>query len=248
MIDVRIVCSHDALKLAEMLMRLLEAEQHRVRLAYGRQALGELEEARGAEDAVLLIWSPNARAQTYMLEWAHNIDPRRLVEIARDASDWPSIKRVAGVIDFTSWRGQRGARAWKALTERLNDIERALGPYRLPTKTMAAMGLVGVAAVAGAVMIRTNNVEPQVEPVPLEEIAATDPGLGIGGPLSAMEPASIEEELHVRHFRQFEPIEALPHEALASVPELEQFELRDRTLLERLAAYNPLRRLDDDPT
>ena len=95
MIDVRIICTHDAVKLAEMLTRLLEAEEHRVRLTYGRQAMSELEEARDARDAVLLIWSPDARSQTYMLEWARNIDPVALVEIARGRAIGRASKRKA---------------------------------------------------------------------------------------------------------------------------------------------------------
>jgi len=248
MIDVRIVCTHDAVKLAEMLMRLLEAEEHRVRLSYGRQALGELEEARAARDAVLLIWSPNARSQTYMLEWARNIEPSRLVELASDTSDWPSIKRHAAVIDFSNWRGQRGARSWKALNERLNELARSLGPWQPPTKALLAMGFASVAAVAGVVMVRgTATVENAITPSPLEDVATNDPSAGVGGPLDAVEPASLEDELlHVRQFRTPERIEALPLAPLAHLPEFEEYELRNRTLLERLTALNPLRRDSDD--
>jgi hypothetical protein len=251
MIDIRIVCSHDAVKLAETLMRLLEAEEHRVRLTYGRQALSELEDARGARDAVLLIWSPNARSQTYMLEWVRNIEPARLVEIAREthANDWPPIKRLAAVIDFTNWRGQRGARSWKALTERLDAITRALGPPTLPTRTLLAASVAGMAAVVGVAMVRGDGpVETQIGPTPLSEVAVTQPNAGVGGPLNATEPASLEDGvLRVRHFRHIELIEPLPVEPLANLPEYEEYELRNRTLLERLNAYNPLRRASDDP-
>ncbi len=250
MIDVHMVCSHDALKLAEMLMRLLEAEEHRVRLSYGRQALGALDEAAGSPDAVILIWSPNARAQTYMHAWAQRIEPRRLVELALGASDWPTIKRVAPVIDFTGWRGQRGARPWKALTERLHAVAGALGPHRAPTKAMMAIGLAGVAAVASAVMTRPETPIEHLEVgAPLEELTATDSHIGVGGPLTAIEPASIEDEvLSMRRFRAIEPITDQATDPLAPVPEFELLELRDRTFLERLNAYNPLRRRSQEPT
>jgi hypothetical protein len=248
MIDIRIICAHDAASLAETLMRLLEAEQHRVRLTYGRQSLHELDEACGEQSAVLLIWSPNARSQSYMLGWAHKIDPARLIEVARDTSDWPVIKRRSPVIDFTNWRGQRGARAWKALNERLGAIARAFEPQKLPAKTLLAAGVAGVAAVAGAVMIRVEPpVENQIAATPFEEAAILNPDDGVGGPLSAVEPASLEDDvLRVRRFQAVSPIDAGPAEPLAQLPELEGFELRDRTLLERLNAYNPLRRQDSE--
>lgn len=243
MINVRIVCTHDAVTLAETLTRLLEAEEHRVRLTYGRQALSELEGARDARDAVLLIWSPNARTQTYMIEWARNIEPSRLIEIARGTSDWPTIKRLAAVIDFTQWRGERGARAWKTLNERLGAIARALAPPKpVPAKALLAMGFASAAAVAGAVVVRVNTpLEETVAPAPLEEIASADPASGVGGPLSAIEPASLEDEvLRVRHYPELEPLgaSAAPLEGLVRY---EEIELRDPTLRERIEAYNPLR-------
>jgi hypothetical protein len=246
MIDVRIVCTHDALKLAEMLTRLLEAEEHRVRLTFGRQAMSELEEASATRDAVLLIWSPNARSQSYMLEWARTIPPSRLVELSQGTSDAPALKRLAAVIDFTTWRGQRGARAWKALVDRLNAIAGALAPQRIPVKTFAAMGLASAAAVASAVVLGPG---PDIEPIsapPLEDLAAGDPDTGLGGPISALEPASLDDlELRVRHYRDLPAVEPLTSDPLARVPELEHFTLRDRTLLENLDRYNPLRRSDE---
>jgi hypothetical protein len=251
MIDVRIVCSHDAVKLAEMLTRLLEAEEHRVRLTYGRQALLELEEAREARDAVLLIWSPDARSQSYMLEWVRNIDPVRLVEISRGAHDFHPIKRLAAVIDFTNWRGQRGARAWKALTERLGVIARSLAPPApVPAKALMAMGVASMAAVAGAVMVRVHMpVDQGVTPAPLEEIAATDPASGVGGPLSAIEPDSLEDDLiRLRHYPELAPLDMPPATPLAPVADYEAPELRDPTLRERFdGAINTLRTLGDEP-
>lgn len=248
MIDIRIVCAHDAAKLAETLMRLLEAEQHRVRLTYGRQALHELDETQGGRGAVLLIWSPNARSQSYMREWARKIEPVRLIEIAHDTGDWPAIKRMSAVIDFTNWRGQRGARSWKALNERIGAIARAQEPPQLPTKTLLAAGVAGMAAVTGALMVRVNvPAENQIAPTPFEEVAILNPDDGVGGPLSAVEPASLEDDiLRVRHFRPVSLIDSSPGETLAALPKLESYELREPTLLERLSAYNPLRRDDSE--
>jgi hypothetical protein len=252
MIDVRIVCTHDAVKLAEMLMRLLEAEEHRVRLTYGRQALSELEDARTSHDAVVLIWSPDARSQTYMIEWARNVAPSRLIEIARGANDWPPIKRLAAVIDFTQWRGQRGARAWRTLTDRLGAMARALAPPKpVPAKALMAMGLASAAAVAGAVVVRMHadsTEQTAQQAAPFEEVAITDPASGVGGPLRAIEPASLDDEMLVlRHYPELAPLVADPAEPLAPVAEYREVELRDPTLLERLDAINPLRRADGEP-
>jgi DNA-binding NtrC family response regulator len=116
MIDVRIICTYDAAKLAETLTRLLEAEEHRVRLTIGRQAMTELDSALETRDAVLLIWSPDARSQTYMLEWARRIEEARVIDITL-TPDWPRLGRKSTVaIDFTQWRGERSERAaWNAL-------------------------------------------------------------------------------------------------------------------------------------
>jgi len=248
MIDVRIVCTHDAAKLAETLTRLLEAEEHRVRLTYGRQALLELEDAREARDAVLLIWSPDARSQTYMLEWARNIEPSRLIEIARGTTDYPAIKRLAAVIDFSQWRGQRGARAWKSLTERLATITRALSPQApVPAKAIWAVGIASAAAVAGAVVVRVNAPTEGLPVTPLEEVAAADMEVGVGGALTAIEPASFEEIIRLRRIPELEPIDMTPSVPLAPLPVYQEPELRDATILERLdGALNIIIGRDDE--
>jgi hypothetical protein len=209
--------------------------------------VSELEGARASRDAVLLIWSPNARSQSYMLEWAKSIEPARLVEIAHETGDWPAIKRIAPVIEFVGWRGQRGARCWKALNERLGAVTRALGPPEFPAKALMAAGFAGMAVVTGAVGARLATPIPAPPgPTTFEEVAAVDPQDGMGGALSAIEPASLEDlELRVRRFRDVELIPPLPPEQLASLPDYEEHQLRNRTLLERLNAYNPLN-WDDD--
>jgi len=244
MIDVRIVCAHDALPLAEAITRLLEAEGRRVRTAFGRQSLDELDDARGACEAVLMIWSPNARSQTYMHAWAQAIDPARLIEVAHGASDWPAIKRKAPVIDFAKWRGQRGARCWRALGERLVGITNILVPPKPPLHAIAAAGAAGLAVVSGAVALRLHTTAPNdIAGPPMQEAAVADELSGVGGPLEAIEPASMEDGvLRIRRHEPLPLIEATPTEPLAELPEAGRFELRDPTLLERLNDYNPLRR------
>ena len=244
MIDVRIVCAHDAVKLAEALMRLLEAEEHRVRLTYGRQSLAELEAARKTRDAVLLIWSPNARSQTYMLEWARSIEAARLIEIAHSASDFPLIKRSASVIDFTQWRGQRGARAWKALTERLNAVARIFEPPQpLSARTLITAGFATAAAAAGIVVMHVNTpgAKDVITGAPLEDVALVDANAGVGGPLYAIEPASLDDDLvRLRHYPLLAP---LPEESapLSELVNYHELAVREPTLIERLDAINPLR-------
>ena len=251
MIDIRIVCTHDALKLAEMLTRLLEAEEHQVRLLVGRQSVADLEAAKTSRDAVLIIWSANAPSQHYMREWARNISPMRLVEIAR-APGWPQSERKAPVIDFINWRGERGARAWNALNERLRAVARIMEPPK-PAQNRAAMalGIASIAAVTGAAMVRMHEpAAPLVEASEATEqvLAATpDPSVGLGGPLDAIEPPSAEElELHRLPNPRFVPLDMPGEPELFVGPNYEMAELPPPRLLERLASLNPLRDFGSD--
>lgn len=244
MLEIQIVCAHEAVKLAEALTRLLEAEEYRVRLTYGRQSLDELDAARSSDSLVLLIWSPNARSQTYMMEWAHNIAPAHLIEITDNVSDCPPIKRTAAVIDFTNWRGQRGARCWKSLEERLAAVIRAR-TQKAPLRTLAAVGAASLAAVSAAVVMNVQPLQPETMVALSEGAPFDDPSSGIGGPLSAIEPASMDDgSIIQRPYPDMALIEAQPAPTLVDLPELGAIELRDPTLLERLSAYNPLRRED----
>jgi hypothetical protein len=254
MIDIRIVCTHDALKLAEMLMRLLEAEQHQVRLTHGRQSLGDLEEAKTSRDAVLLIWSANAPSQHYMREWARNIPPARLIEVAR-APGWPANTRKAPVLDFIAWRGERGARAWDALNERLRIINRAMAPPKpAPSRPALVLGLVGIAAVGAAAAVRMNDTAPApalAQDAHEQTLVAAEPDTGVGGPLSAIEPPSVEEIERIPLLR-YAPLEP-PAPELMEISEYDAPELRPPTLLERLSsAFSPLRDIasndDEDET
>lgn len=261
MMDIRIVCTHDAAKLAEALMHLLGAEQHQVCLLVGRQSMLELAAAKASHAAVLLIWSANAPSQHYMREWARNIAPARLIEIGR-APGWPQGERKAPVIDFTAWRGERRARAWNSLKERLRIVARGDKPpaKSTPTRTAMALGLASIAAVSGVAMVRMHEPAPSVPiaaPEPPEETVAMaepaavvdiDVAVGIGGPLSiAPEPPSAEE-LEFVPTPRFAPLDAMPANRV-EIPEYLAPELRAPTLLERLSALNPLRDIsfgDDD--
>jgi hypothetical protein len=233
-------------KLAEMLMRLLEAEEHQVRLVHGRQSLADLEEAKTSRDAVLLIWSANAPSQHYMREWARHIPSGRLIEIAR-APGWPTSERKAPVLDFINWRGERGARAWNSLNERLRIIARAMAPAKPPpSRAMLAMGVASIAAVGGAVMVRMNDSAPAPEltaDAGEPSLVAVDPDLGVGGPLGAIEPASVEEIERIANPR-FTPIEPIAAPDFADIPEYTAPDLRPPTLMERISALNPLRNTD----
>lgn len=248
MTHVRIIGSYDAARLAEALTRLLEAEEHRVRLSLGRQTMAELEEAKTSRDAVLLIWSPDARSQTYMREWASKIDPRRLVEIAT-TPDAPKVARKAPVVDFSNWRGERGGGAWNGMIDRLRTVEHFLNPPKPPSKmAMAAMGVASAAAVTGAVFLRVNDTSLPVASAEAnsgEQLAAADPSTGLGGPLSAVEPDSIDDDLlRVRPMPNLRPMRTQAPARLSDVPDVRYMSLRDETLLERLNAFNPLRQLD----
>ncbi|HYD88248.1 MAG TPA: hypothetical protein VEA80_12280 [Vitreimonas sp.] len=248
MIGIHIVCSYDGVPLAETLMRLLEAEEHAVRLSYGRGSANDLDAAKASKHAVLLIWSADAPGQHYMKEWARQIPEHRLVEIA-SAAGWPKSERKAPVIDFTAWRGTRGARAWNALTERLRQMQRAIEPQRSPPKRAAlALGLASLAAVSGAIMVRVNQGAPTIaapdglEPQSIALIE--DPSVGVGGPLSAIEPASADELTLVRlspnpHVAL---LDAGPPPDLMELPAYEPPAIRDPTLVERIGEFNPLRR------
>jgi len=249
MIDIRIVCTHDAIKFAEALARLLEAEQHTVRLSFGRQSLVALEAAKAANEALLLVWSTNAPAQHYMLEWARAIPPARLVELA-SAHGWPRFERRAPVIDFTGWRGERGARAWGALSERLDAVAAVLAPAPRthPKRAAFALGLAGVAAIGGVIAMQPAAAPDDIAQLPqpsaprsaqvdFEEIA-------VGGAVEVVEPPSVENMLDVPFART--PRLRLTQTELLDNPSSELPELRRPTLRERIGALNPLRALNDD--
>ncbi|MFT3729611.1 MAG: hypothetical protein QM759_17450 [Terricaulis sp.] len=253
MTDLRIVCTHDALKTAETLRRLLEAEEHKVVVSYGRQSMAELANVRASKQYVLLIWSYEAPTTQYILDWAAQIDASRLIEIARTGG-FPMVTGHAPVIDFSNWNGERGGKAWNALSQRVRSIARENTPKKPPPKR-AALGLaaVSLAAVAGAVFVRAHDVmhaQPQVAPEPDQITAQVDnpaPGDGVGGPLRAVEPLS-EDYLYTvdpAPSMHFTNVSVTPLADLR-VPELDpQTSLRAPTFFERLSDFNPLNRDSD---
>ncbi len=245
MIDVRIVCTYDAVKTAQTLQRLLSAEDHNVELSHGRGSLAVLEETRQRRCAVLLIWSLDAPSQHYMLEWASKIDPVVLVEISRTPGAPHVPGRKAQVIDFSGWSGERGGAAWRALIDRLRQVARATEPTKPPPLRAAiALGAASAAAVVGAVVTRVNDPLLPATPDPTAATsqqlaeAASVTELAQGGVLMPEEPASAEDMSIVFNGRRlriqamatprFEPLEPLPA-AWEPIP------LRRETLLERLA-------------
>ena len=259
MTDLRIVCTYDALKTAEALRRLLEAEEHKVVILYGRQSLAELPKVRAAKHYVLLIWSYEAPTTQYMLDWASQIDPSHLIEIAR-TPDFPAMAGRAPVIAFDDWNGERGGRAWNALHQRVKNIADAPPPKKPPpVRAAVALAIVSLAAIVGAVFLRAHDA-PKLAPTPEAEpdqITAqiddletpAEPGDGVGGPLEATEPPSVEYlyEVAPAPSMHMPTITLTPHVDL-SVPDLDpNAKLRDLTFFERLAEFNPLRRANPPP-
>jgi hypothetical protein len=258
MIDIRIVCTHDAVKTAETLRRLLEAEMHAVEINFGRHSLDHFDDAEAGRDIVLLIWSNNAPGAYYMIDWAMRFDSARLIEIAI-APGWPDLQRSAPVIDFSQWHGERGGGAWRALTERLRTLGRAsplaqAPPPPAPKQAAMALGLLSAAAVAGALFVRANEAAPALPaPAAPEQDAAVHvtASEGLGGPLErtpfeAVEPPSAEDATFIVKPRllTLAPLRALPDAELASIPSVPQFYISPPTLLERLESLNPFRRED----
>jgi len=248
MVDIRIVCARDAVKTAETLRRLLEAEQHRVNVSIGRHSLDEFARALESEEIALLIWSANAPGAHYMFEWAARFDRKRIIEVA-SAVGWPEFKRTVPVIDFVGWNGTRGSKAWVALSERLRPFSRVREIKAPPPRqAMMALGMAAAAAMVGAVVVRV-NAGPAVLPTPepQQDALHVSAGDGVGGPLEAtpgdaIEPPSIEDTVMIvpPHFAPMPQIHIAPSGPLADLPEVKHIVLRDPTLLERLEEFNPL--------
>ena len=246
MTDVRIVCAHDGVKTAQALMRLLAAEQHKVAMCHGRPSLDHLPASRSASEAVILVWSRDAPSALYMLTWLQSIDPARMVELAM-AQRWPkSDKRQGEVLDFSTWNGARGGPVWRALTERLRAIGKAMEPPRPPPiRAAIALGAIGAFAVAGAVFERLHAPEPSpaaTAPNAAPAIQAENGSLeieGRGGPLEAIEPDSYVEDgpMQIAPILHAAPLET-PRGARLIQPVLAPpIEFREASLFERLADF-----------
>ncbi len=154
------------------------------------------------------------------------------------------------MIDFIAWRGERGARAWNSLNERLRIIARAHEPAKpAPKRAVMALGIASIAAVGGAAIVRVHEtpgsaIAATETTEPVEQIIAiADPEVGLGGPLSvAPEPPSAEEfEIRPLPSPRFTPLELTAAPDLIEIPEYVAPVIRPPTLLERLSALNPLR-------
>lgn len=247
MIDIRIVCTLDAKPVAETLMRLLTAEGHVVRLCYGRASLAHLKEAATAHEAVIVIWSANAPSSQYMDEWIRAAVPARLVEIAL-TPERPRIQRRAPVLEFSAWRGERGGRAWNALNDRLRGIARSLEPTPPPPVRAAfALGVLSAAAVTGAVIVRVNDVAPASRFERSEDVLAMNYEVGVGGAVHAIEPASMtdEERIVAARIAALPPLPPLAQRPWPAVAAYQAPEIRDATLIERIAALNPMAREEE---
>lgn len=257
MIDIRIVCTHemnhDPQWSTATLVRYLSADQYNVEVSYGRHSLDDLDKAKTAREAVILIWSQDAAFSPYMLEWARTINPVRLVEIARFPR-CPRVEgRVAKVIDFTTWRGKRGDRAWEMLMERLRTVQRDTEPAKPPP--MLAQVAVGVAGMLAVVAAGAQRVSDDGPPMTAESVPITAPAIvaesivtrvesnvPLGGALDVIEPSSVEE---------LEPVDRInaPRTAPLQISSVELIPLQEYTpqrlpnptLLDRISGLNPLR-------
>ncbi len=258
MINVRIVCAHDAVDTAKRIMRLLEAEGHAVKLCFGRANLSQMQAAKDSAEAVLVIWSVNAASAHYMHHAAMQAPAQRLIEIAR-APGWPSLDhRRHQPIDFTRWNGERGGldlrNPWRELEERLRGVARAFEPPRpQPTRAAMAMGAAGMVALGAAAVMRVDNEtralpeleDQRVSYATVEEVIAD----ARGGPLlTPVEPFSAPDEEdafgpYVRRARMLEgpaPLDLAPMTPLEDMVEGQSF--RDQSLLARLASSSGQRR------
>jgi hypothetical protein len=253
MATIHIVCAQQAARTAELLERVLTAEEHLVTVSSGRFALLALETPREQEEFVIVIWSPQAEAQTYLAEWAARTDPDRLIELSVSTPHPPKIQRRAPVIDFSAWRGERGGRAWNALTERLRAVIRAAELAKTPPlQAAAALAAMGALVIGGGLMVRMESgpVAPTIAMTPDAPPVISSP-TGIGGAVEIedlFEPPSVGElpggplPPRLAALTRYHPA------PLAEIGPYEPAELRDPTLLERIRDFNPLRsdRRDSD--
>lgn len=254
MIDIITVSTHDAKKLAGDLVRLLEAEEHRVRVISGRHdAETEIAAAKTSRDAILMIWSKDAPSSSYMREWLRQSDTSRLIEIAT-APGWPECKsRKAAVIDFSNWRGERGGRAWSALNDRLRAVANVIDPPKPPARHAAlALGLASLAAVTVAVGVRSNEdgvaSNADATQATQQTVRLEAPTVSVGGATYLMEPASVDDLSIVPNVRPFHVAPLTPSRLdFIELSDDPLPEVRDPTLMERIRGLNPLDGEDETP-
>jgi hypothetical protein len=254
MTDIRIVCARDAVKTAETLRRLLEAEQHQVNVSIGRHSLDQFEHALSTREVVVLIWSANAPGAHYMFEWAESFEPKRLIEVA-SAPGWPSLPHSAPVIDFTGWNGTRGGKSWLALSERLKPFLRVreVRTVSQPQRAAMALGFAAAAAMVGAVVVRVHAGSEGAQASPEQDALHVVPTGGVGGPFEtlpsqAIEPPSATDTTVFIPARIARPalLDVTPEAPLMDVPDVEVLEFHRPTLLERIGELNPFHAREPD--
>jgi hypothetical protein len=249
MIEIIAVSTHDARKVVADLVRLLEAEEHRVRVISGRHPAAEIDAAKTSRDAILMVWSKDAPSSSYMRDWLRESDSSRLVEIAT-ATGWPERKdRKAPVIDFSNWRGERGGRAWNALNDRLKAVANIVDPPKPPALHAAVgLGVASLAAVVVAIGVRSSEA-PMNAPLEPQQTAQTleAPTVAVGGAVYVMEPASLEDLALVPDIRPLRMplVELTPEPEVVALRNAPLPEVRDPTIMERIRELNlPLPRGD----
>jgi hypothetical protein len=195
MTSVRIVCSYDGLEAAHTLGRVLAAEDYEVVVNHGRVAQEQLAAERDENEAVVLVWSPGAAGASYVLHWRTNVSASNLVEIAI-CEAWPQYQRRWPVIDFSNWKGRRGSAAWRALTERLRNIDRANAPAKpAPWRAATALAAASAMAVGGALIVRVNDTTShQITVAADDHSVSVESFEGLGGPAGyGVEPAGADD-------------------------------------------------------
>lgn len=241
MIPVRIICTYDALKAAQTLARVLSAEGRNVEINHGRGSLAVFEHSRASAEAVLLIWSLDAQSAHYMWHWQTNSEPTRLIEIARGPGYPTPEKRRAPVIDFSTWKGERGGAAWRALQDRLRAVGRPFEPARpAPKHAAMALGAVSALAVGAALVVRVQEaLQPDAAPPQADRVRLADFGVvGLGGPLRAIEPASADEiDVSLNPMMHAELAHPISYAAPLDVRIAAPVHVREPQLMDRIEAF-----------
>jgi hypothetical protein len=106
------------------------------------------------------------------------------------------------------------------------------------------MGLVSAAAVTSAVFVRANEAPPAAAPEPVGPTVAAieEHQEAYGGPLVALEPASMEDlTLDMRPVRTLSSLDLTGAPDLSAAEQVAILDIREPTLLERIGELNPLR-------
>jgi len=216
MVDIRIVCARDAVKTAETLRRLLEAEPNAPGAHYMFEWAARFDRKRTIEVASASGWPELKRAAP-----------------------------VIDFVGWNGTRGSKAWVALNERLRPFSRVREIKPPPRQAFMALgmaAAAAMVGAVVVrvnAGSAVLPTP--EPQRDAL---HVSAGD-GVGgplEATPADAVEPASIEDTMLIipPHFAPMPQIHVAPIGPLADLPELKHIVLRQPTLLERLEDLNPL--------